>query len=114
MSATSFGGSFDLVKSNDSKLKDMFTVRLKRTLLYSFFPFLLYLPFMPARGPEMDKMVEDIIAKRRGDKDHTKRDLLQILLDTNKSNPAVFSEKHIEDSMRLFMLVVMGICVESS
>ena len=103
MSATSFGGSFGLVKSNDSNLKDIFTKRLQKTILYGNVPFLKSLPFMPPLGPEMDKMIHGIVAKRRASKDQKNRDLLQILLDSNKANPDVFTEKHIEDSMRLFM-----------
>jgi hypothetical protein len=104
MSATSFGGSFHLVSSQDSSLKNAFLDYLKRTTIRTMFPFLEHVPGIDlSRGPVMTKMLGDIINKRRQEKDSNKKDLLKILLDANKSDPDAFTEVHLEEEMTLFM-----------
>jgi hypothetical protein len=104
MSSTSFGGSFNLVKSNDSKVKDMFINRLKRATVDIMFPWIQYLPFVPpSTEQDMKNMVDNIIAKRRAEKGTKKKDLVQIFVDTNDADPVSFSEMHIREEMTLFM-----------
>jgi cytochrome P450 len=102
MSATSLGGSLNLVKTDDRKLKNMFLNRLKRAAFDASVPFIRYLPFVPPQSPELSEMIGEIVAKRRAEKE-PKNDLLQIFLDANKSDPTSFSELHIEEEMVLFM-----------
>ena len=106
MSATSFGGSFGLVKSNDATLKNLFMDRLKRTAVFTQLPILKYIPFIPAFDPRLDELIAGIISKRRAEKER-KKDLLQILIDTNTENPENFTEAHMYDEMRLFMYVII-------
>jgi cytochrome P450 len=104
MSATSFGGSFDSVRTNDNYLKNLFIQYLQETALDTNFPFLKWLPSQrPRKGAVVDKITHDIVSKRLNSKDQTRKDLLQILLDTHKANPEAFSDQHIKDEMRLFM-----------
>jgi cytochrome P450 len=104
MSSTSFGGSFNLVKSNDSKVKDMFINRLKRATVDIMFPWVQYLPFVPpSTEQDMKNMIDNIIAKRRAEKGAKKKDLVQIFVDTNDADPVSFSEMHIREEMTLFM-----------
>lgn len=104
MSATSFGGSFDTVRTNDDYIKNLFIKHLRETAVFANFPFLKWLPFVNHKtGAELDKVTDTIISKRRSAKDQTRKDLLQIFLDTHKSNPESFSERHIKEEMRLFM-----------
>jgi cytochrome P450 len=85
MSSTAFGGSFNLVKSNDSKVKDMFINRLKRATVDIMFPWVQYLPFVPpSTEQDMKNMIDNIIAKRRAEKGTKKKDLLQIFVDTKQ------------------------------
>lgn len=108
MSATSFGGSFELTRTDDAKTRGIFQKRLVNTALHTQFPFLKYIPYTPSpKSPEMDEMIEQIVFKRRkaleaGEK---KKDLLQIFLDTHDANPDEFTVDHIYDEMRLFMFV---------
>jgi hypothetical protein len=104
MSATSFGGSFDSVRTSDNRLKNLFIDHLKETAIHTSFPFLKWLPFaQPSKASEMDKITDSIVSKRRDAKDQTRKDLLQIFLDTHKANPESFSDKHLKEEMRLFM-----------
>jgi cytochrome P450 len=104
MSSTSFGGSFNLVKSHDSKVKDMFINRLKRATVDIMFPWFQYLPFVPpSTEQDMKNMIDNIIAKRRAEKGTKKKDLLQIFVDTNDADPVSSSEMHIREEMTLFM-----------
>lgn len=104
MSATSFGGSFDSVRTNDNYLKNLFIQHLQETAVDTNFPFLKWLPSIrPRKSAEMDKITDGIVSKRLNSKDQTRKDLLQIFLDTHKTNPESFSDKHIKEEMRLFM-----------
>ncbi len=104
MSATSFGGSFGLVKSNDSKIKHMFGDYLKQLALQAQFPFIKYLPFVPPPlNPYMDKVINDTVAKRRAQKGEGQKDLLQIFINTHEENPESYTEKNIHEEMILFM-----------
>jgi hypothetical protein len=106
MSATSFGGSFHLVSSQDSSLKNSFLDYLKRTGVRTIFPFLQYMPGVDlGKGPVMSKMLRDIIDKRREEKGSSKKDLLKIFFDANEADPDTFTELHLEEEMTLFMYV---------
>ncbi|KAE8448885.1 hypothetical protein EG329_008681 [Mollisiaceae sp. DMI_Dod_QoI] len=105
MSATSFGGSFGLVESNDTKMKNMILDRLKRAALDSHLPFIKYLPFVPpSQGEEMNNMIDNIVANRKAESQKPKKDLLQIFVDVNKANPEAFSHSHVREEMSLFMI----------
>jgi len=104
MSETSFGGSFELVRTNDSYLRSLILGQLKENALYATLPFLKWLPFLPERkNAEMNRMTDTIISKRRAAKDQSSNDLLQIFLDTHDANPNTFTEDHLKQEMRLFM-----------
>jgi hypothetical protein len=103
MSATSFGGSFGLVKSDDSRLKNLFVNQMKRVLIDGQLPFLKYLPFIPTPGDEIKKIGDEVIERRRAWKGPPKKDLVQILLDANNDDPASYTKGHIREEMQLFM-----------
>jgi cytochrome P450 len=109
MSASLFGGSFNLVETDNQTVKNMFVTRLKWAAINHTIPFAKYIPFMPSDGSkEMDAFFDNIIAKRRRDieeKGVLKRDLFQMLLELNEANPVEFSEEHLKGSMMLFMCV---------
>jgi cytochrome P450 len=108
MSATSFGGSFDLVRTNDAHLKNIFVKILKTNAIMSTFGVLRRLPFMPAgKDAEMDNMIENIVSKRREGDNQNRRDLLQIFIDAHKADPTSFSKNHLIEEMRLFMCVTL-------
>ncbi|KAL2073943.1 hypothetical protein VTL71DRAFT_11269 [Oculimacula yallundae] len=105
MSATSFGGSFNLVTSNDKKLKTLFHDRMKRAAIDAQFPFIKYLPFVPpSQSEEFNSMIDGIIAKRRAEKGPPKKDLIQIFLESNDADPVAFSHLHVREEMSLFMM----------
>ena len=60
---------------------------------------------------KINKITDSIISKRLHAKDQPRRDLLQILLDAHKENPASFTHKHLKEEMRLFMCVYLYIVV---
>lgn len=107
MGATSFGGSFNLVESDDAKLKNMFMKRLQRVAIDAQFPFVKYLPFVPPSNvEEFNTMIDKIVARRRKEnkeKGVAKRDLVQIIIDNNDADPVGFTEAHIREEMLLFM-----------
>jgi hypothetical protein len=106
MSATSFGGSFDSVRTNDNYLKNLFIQHLQEAAIDTDFPFLKWLPFLRLRKvDEMNKITDGIISKRLNSKERIRKDLLQIFLDTHQTNPESFSDKHLQEEMRLFMYV---------
>jgi cytochrome P450 len=108
MSATSFGGSFKLVASGDTKLKNIFLDRLKRAAIDSQFPFLKYIPFTPpSMSEDFNAMIDRIIAARRDEmkgKSSGKKDLLQMFIETHDADPIAFSELHMREEMALFMV----------
>ncbi|PQE09240.1 hypothetical protein CJF32_00010693 [Rutstroemia sp. NJR-2017a WRK4] len=104
MSATLFGGSFGLVISEDPRMKNIFLRWMKWNFIFAAFPFMKYVPFTPDTAGEMDNMIDGIVSTRRKDKDQDHKDLLQIFLDTNANNLVLFSDKHLREEMRLFMI----------
>ncbi|KAF7946606.1 hypothetical protein EAE96_009601 [Botrytis aclada] len=115
MSATLFGGSFGLVINEDPHVKNLFLDRLRRVYIDVILPFIKYIPFIPSPVQEMDCMIDGIIKTRRaemrrgtkgleGEKSKDKMDLLQIFLDANESDPKGFTDKHLMEEMRLFMI----------
>ncbi|PVH81743.1 cytochrome P450 [Cadophora sp. DSE1049] len=105
MSATSFGGSFNLVASNDKKLKNIFHDRLKRAAVDAQFPFIKYLPFVPpSQSEEFNSMIDGIISKRRAEKGPVKKDLVQIFIESHDADPVAFTHQHIREEMSLFMI----------
>jgi hypothetical protein len=104
MSATSFGGSFNSVRTNNNRLKNLFLEHLKETAIFTSLSFLKWLPFVrPKIAAELDNITDAVVTKRLNAKDQTRRDLLQILLDTHKANPESFTSQHLKEEMRLFM-----------
>jgi cytochrome P450 len=113
MSATSFGGSFELVRNDDAKTRQIFQDRLIQAAIESQFPWLKYTPFAPRQhSHDMDRMIEGIVSKRRKamEKGESKKDLLQIFLDAHDTNPNEYTMKHVYDEMRLFMSVIVFRC----
>lgn len=106
MSAASFGGSFNLVESDDNTQKNIFTSYLKRVALDAQFPFIKYLPGVPLASSLISGLVEDIVSKRRKEIEEgiMKKDILQIFIDTNNADPVSFTDKHIRAEMILFMI----------
>lgn len=118
MSATLFGGSFGLVINEDPHVKNLFLDRLRRVYIDVILPFVKYIPFIPSPVQEMDRMIDGIIKTRRaemrrgtngvgGEKAKEKKDLLQIFLDANESDPTGFTDKHLMEEMRLFMYALL-------
>ncbi|KAF7882809.1 uncharacterized protein EAF02_006172 [Botrytis sinoallii] len=115
MSATLFGGSFGLVINEDPHVKNLFLNRLRRVYIDVVLPFVKYIPFIPSPVQEMDRMIDGIIKTRRAEmgsgrkglkeeKVREKKDLLQIFLDANENDPKGFTDKHLMEEMRLFMI----------
>jgi hypothetical protein len=114
MSAASFGGSFNLVESDDSIQRNMFTSYLRRVALDAQFPFIKYFPGVPSASSMISGLVENIVSKRRNEIEEgiTKKDILQIFIDTNNVDPVSFTDKHIRAEMILFMLVCQICCYQ--
>lgn len=107
MSAASFGGSFNLVVSDDDTQKNIFNSYLRRVALDAQFPFIRYIPGIPPASSMTTDLIEKIVSKRRQEmeKGINKKDILQIFIDTNNADPVSFTEKHIRGEMILFMQV---------
>ena len=107
MSATSFGGSWNLVESDDADQKGIFNRYLIRNLTMTMVPFVKYLPFVPPSSFEIQPLVDRIVSTRREEvkKGIHKKDLLQIFIDANNADPIGFSNKHLTQEMIVFMFV---------
>ncbi|PMD33538.1 cytochrome P450 [Hyaloscypha variabilis F] len=106
MSAASFGGSFNLVESDDNTQKNIFNSYLRRVALDAQFPLLRHLPGVPSASSMISGLVERIVSKRRQEmeKGVMKKDILQIFVDTHNADPISFTDKHIRNEMILFMI----------
>ncbi|KAF4633573.1 hypothetical protein G7Y89_g4555 [Cudoniella acicularis] len=106
MSAALFGGSFNLVESDDSKQKDLLNRYLRRVAIDAQFPLVKYLPGVPSASSMISEVIEKTVSKRRKEmeKGISKQDILQIFVDTNNADPVSFTDKHIRDEMILFMI----------
>jgi hypothetical protein len=106
MSPTSFGGSFELVRSGDETWKKIMSKVLWQAAIRAFLPFLRYVPFVKV---DMPPEVEDTVLlylEKRGqliEKGEKKADLLQMLLDTHVEHPDEFTVEHLINEMILFM-----------
>ncbi|KAK1716495.1 cytochrome P450 [Colletotrichum lupini] len=98
MSATAFGGSFELVKNGEHPIRKKFSESFKRGTIY--------IPFLPKfRDPELAQLISDIIEKRQASTDKlAKPDLLQLLLDTHEKNPETLSRIEVFSEMLVFWL----------
>jgi hypothetical protein len=109
MCATSLGGSFNLVTSNDFTLKKCLGRGLKLASLQGQVPWIRYIPgFTTAFNylmADINNVVEDIITRRRAETGPVQRDLLQIMLDANAADPVFFSEQRLREEIKLFMCV---------
>jgi hypothetical protein len=107
MSAASFGGSFNLVESDDTNQKDLFNSYLKRVAIDAQFPFVKYMPGIPSASSMVVGLIDRIVSTRREEieKGVVKKDLLQIFVETNNADPVSFTDKHIREEMILFMSV---------
>ncbi|KAE9365295.1 cytochrome P450, partial [Stipitochalara longipes BDJ] len=107
MSATAFGGSLNMVASNDITLKESITQLFARQAITFLLPVARYLPFIPpGQSPSLIKMTEDIIATRKiemGQKREVKKDILQIILDAHDTDPELYTEQRVRDEMNMFM-----------
>ena len=107
MSATAFGGSLNMVSSNDITLKESITQLFSRQVITAIFPLARYLPFIPPpQTPSLVKMTEDIIATRKAEmaqKRKVKKDILQIILNAHNEEPDLYTEQRVRDEMNMFM-----------
>lgn len=86
MSATSFGGSFNLVKSDSTNIRKLMSQKLFRVVIHEAVPFAKYIPFVPSvQVKELEDMLDGIVAKRRRENEEClqmgierKKDLLQV------------------------------------
>lgn len=109
MCATSLGGSFDLVTSNDLTLKNCLARALKFASLQSQVPWIRLLPGFRTGfnylTSEINNVVEDIVNRRRADTEPVQKDLLQIILDANVADPIFFPEQRVREEIKLFMCI---------
>jgi hypothetical protein len=102
MSATSLGGSFNLVASPDTKLKKTFLSILMKATINAQFPYLRYLPFWPQPiSAETNKLLDNVINRRETMGQPAKRDLVQIILDAHRADPIAFPELRMRDEITL-------------
>jgi cytochrome P450 len=93
-----------LVTSGDTTLKKSFAKSLKLATIQAQIPVLSYVPFVvKAAAADTNEVVEDIITRRRAGTGPVKRDLLQIILGANKTDPVAFPEQRVRDEIKLFM-----------
>ncbi len=80
---------------------------MRRVAIDAQFPFVRYLPGVPSASSVISGLIERIVSRRRKEmeKGITKKDILQMFIDTNNADPVSFTEKHIRDEMILFMYV---------
>ena len=111
MCATSLGGSFNLVTSNDLTLKKNLALALKLASLQSQVPLLKYVPFFADYMlSDLNNVVEDIVTRRRGETGDVPRDILQLILNANKEDPVFFSEQRIREELKMMMYVYYRMC----
>jgi hypothetical protein len=96
-----------MVTSNDVTLKESITQLFARQVITFLFPIARYLPFIPSgQSPSLIKMTEDIIATRQAEmaqKLEVKKDILQIILNAQQTNPELYTEQRVRDEMNMFM-----------
>ena len=108
MAATSFGGSRNLVASEDTRFRSLLWSRLTQSAIHSQLPWLKYLPFVPVQSTELDDMIDKTVAQRRRDKEEgkeIKRDLVQIVIENHDADPENYTIKHLRQEIGLFMYV---------
>jgi hypothetical protein len=105
MSSALFGGSFNLVVSDDSKQKNLLNKYMQRVGIDAQFPFVRYIPGVPSASSMVSDVIQRTVSKRRQEmeKGIRKNDILQIFVDTNLADPVAFTDKHIQVEMILFM-----------
>ncbi|KAE9378887.1 cytochrome P450 [Stipitochalara longipes BDJ] len=105
MSATSLGGSFNLVSSNDIKLKKIFMSILIKAAINGQFPYLRYIPFWPQPiSADMNRMLDDVLDRRESAGKPIKKDIVQIILDAHQTDPVAFPEMRMRDEITMFMV----------
>ena len=104
MSATSLGGSFNLVTSNNNKLKKTFKSMLIKAAINGQFPYLRYLPFWPQPiSADMNKLLEQVLDRRETAGKPAKKDIVQIILDAHRTDPIGMPEMRMRDEVTMFM-----------
>jgi hypothetical protein len=97
-----------MVTTGDLTIKKSLSRGLKLASLQSQIPVLQRMQFFSKYLlSDMENMVDDIITRRRSETGEVQRDLLQLILDANKEDPAFFTERRVREELKLFM------CVES-
>jgi hypothetical protein len=108
MSATCFGGSLNLVRSNDPTLRNAFKERTIRAVINSTIPYISYFLALPKGAGTIDRIVDNVLEERLGQTTgEKKKDLLQILLDAHNQDPIGLSKAHVKDEMVLMMSVFL-------
>jgi hypothetical protein len=106
MSATSLGGSFNLVSSPNTKLKKPPISILMKAAINGQFPYLRYIPFWPQPiSAETNKLLDKVINRRETMGQPAKKDLVQIILNAHQIDPVAFPEMHMRDEITQFMCV---------
>jgi hypothetical protein len=104
MSATSLGGSFNLVATNNTKLKKIFVSTLIKAVINGQLPYLRYLPFWPHPiSASMNKMLDDVLDRRESLGKPVKKDIVQIILDAHQTDPVAMPELRMRDEITMFM-----------
>lgn len=100
-----------MVSSNDITLKESITQFMTRQALTMIFPLANYLPFIPpGQSPSLVKMTEDIIVTRKAEiaqKREVKKDILQIILNANNTDPEFYTAQRVRDEMNMFMYITL-------
>lgn len=107
MSAAFFGGSWHLVQNGQHPLRTRIIKFMKRAAVHQVMPWLRYIPGVPAvRDPELNQIIENIIATRgsKKDEDSSKTDLLQLLVAAHNEDPVALPAQDIHSEMMVFLL----------
>jgi cytochrome P450 len=107
MSATSFGGSLNMVSSNGLALQKSMNQFMMRGAIDAILPFVKYIPLIPpCQSPSLVKLTQQLIATRKEEliqKGQAKKDILQMLLNSQDADPVTFSDLRVLDEMNTFM-----------
>jgi hypothetical protein len=104
MCATSLGGSLKQVTTNDQTIKNEIARGMQLLSLQTQLKKIPGIPsFVDWFTKEVNKVAEDMIARRRAETGPVQRDLLQIILDANEEDPVFYPERRVRQEILLFM-----------
>jgi hypothetical protein len=106
MGATSLGGSFNSLASNNNSIKKSLGSTMIRGAIITQFPYLRYLPFWPQIfSADMEKRIDQVLNRREKTGEVAKKDLVQIILSEHQEDPIGFPEERVRDEIFMFMCV---------